>query len=152
MRILFSSNGILLIPGLVSHSYCCRSLVSDCQLTFEPFVGSIALTYFSSLPSPNKSVILFNAVFATGWGPIPWLFPPEILGEFILSFHKIEVSVRGESNLRFFHSLGLRFRAKGTSASTATNWLFNFIVGEITPVLQQSIKWRRECQPRQSRL
>jgi hypothetical protein len=36
----------------------------------------------------------------------------------------------------------LAVRAKGVSLSTATNWLFNFIVGEGTPVLQDAITWR----------
>ncbi|UZJ54210.1 hypothetical protein CBS101457_003530 [Exobasidium rhododendri] len=61
-------------------------------------------------------VIIFNAAFGASWGPIPWLYPPEIMP--------------------------LAFRAKGTSFSTATNWLFNWIVGEATPVLQDLIKWR----------
>jgi hypothetical protein len=36
----------------------------------------------------------------------------------------------------------LTFRAKGVSMSTATNWAFNFLVGEMTPILQDVIEWR----------
>jgi hypothetical protein len=36
----------------------------------------------------------------------------------------------------------LTFRAKGVSMSTATNWAFNFLVGEMTPILQEIIEWR----------
>jgi len=61
-------------------------------------------------------VIIYNAAFGYSWGPIPWLYPPEIMP--------------------------LTIRAKGVSLSTATNWLFNFIVGESTPVLQDAISWR----------
>ncbi|KAF9015490.1 general substrate transporter [Cyathus striatus] len=61
-------------------------------------------------------VIIFNAAFGFSWGPIPWLYPPEIMP--------------------------LTFRAKGVSLSTATNWAFNWIVGEITPYLQELIEWR----------
>lgn len=36
----------------------------------------------------------------------------------------------------------LSIRAKGVSLSTATNWAFNYVVGELTPVLQEAIQWR----------
>ncbi|KAG5727278.1 Sugar transporter STL1 [Termitomyces sp. T112] len=61
-------------------------------------------------------VIIFNAAFGYSWGPVPWLYPPEIMP--------------------------LSVRAKGVSLSTATNWLFNFIVGELTPYLQETMGWR----------
>ncbi|MCJ1415389.1 hypothetical protein MMC32_001721 [Xylographa parallela] len=61
-------------------------------------------------------VMVYNAAFGASWGPIPWLYPPEILP--------------------------LSIRAKGASLSTATNWAFNWLVGEVTPILQDLIKWR----------
>ncbi|KAL0940639.1 hexose transporter [Colletotrichum truncatum] len=61
-------------------------------------------------------VMIYNAAFGYSWGPIPWLYPPEILP--------------------------LSIRSKGASLSTATNWAFNWLVGEMTPVLQEVIKWR----------
>lgn len=61
-------------------------------------------------------VMIYNAAFGYSWGPIPWLYPPEILP--------------------------LSIRAKGASLSTATNWAFNWLVGEMTPILQELIKWR----------
>lgn len=61
-------------------------------------------------------VMIYNAAFGFSWGPIPWLYPPEILP--------------------------LSIRAKGASLSTATNWAFNWLVGELTPILQKTIKWR----------
>ena len=36
----------------------------------------------------------------------------------------------------------LTIRAKGVSLSTATNWAFNYLVGAMTPVLQEVIGWR----------
>jgi hypothetical protein len=61
-------------------------------------------------------VMIYNAAFGASWGPIPWLYPPEILP--------------------------LSIRAKGASLSTATNWAFNWLVGELTPILQEHIQWR----------
>ncbi|GAA99374.1 uncharacterized protein L969DRAFT_102739 [Mixia osmundae IAM 14324] len=61
-------------------------------------------------------VIIYNACFGASWGPIPWLYPAEIMP--------------------------LAFRVKGVSISTATNWVFNFVVGEATPILQDAIRWR----------
>ena len=61
-------------------------------------------------------VMIYNAAFGYSWGPIPWLYPPEILP--------------------------LSIRAKGASLSTASNWAFNWLVGEMTPILQKVITWR----------
>ncbi|GAM82251.1 hypothetical protein ANO11243_002300 [Dothideomycetidae sp. 11243] len=61
-------------------------------------------------------VMIYNGAFGASWGPIPWLYPPEILP--------------------------LSIRAKGASLSTAANWAFNWLVGELTPILQEVITWR----------
>lgn len=80
----------------------------------------IAYVSYLKIPStPNMVVILviiYNAAFGYSWGPIPWLYPPEILP--------------------------LKIRSKGASLSTATNWACNWLVGEMTPILEHSIKWR----------
>lgn len=60
-------------------------------------------------------VIIYNAAFGFSWGPIGFLIPPEVYP--------------------------LAVRSKGVSLSTATNWLANYIVGQLTPILQQSIGW-----------
>lgn len=81
-----------------------------------------AISYFLYLDTPwTPSVVVgmvmvYNAAFGYSWGPIPWLYPPEILP--------------------------LKIRSKGASLSTATNWAFNFLVGEMTPILQELIHWR----------
>jgi len=80
------------------------------------------ISYFMFLNIPSTPVMvvimvmIYNAAFGYSWGPIPWLYPPEILP--------------------------LKIRSKGASLSTATNWAFNWLVGELTPILQEWIKWR----------
>lgn len=61
-------------------------------------------------------VIIFNAFFGFSWGPIPWLYPVEIAP--------------------------LSARSAMASASTATNWFCNWLVGILTPILQEKISWR----------
>jgi hypothetical protein len=85
-------------------------------------ISLTAISYFIFLQAswtPNMVVtfvMIYNAAFGYSWGPIPWLYPPEILP--------------------------LSIRAKGASLSTATNWAFNWLVGELTPILQEHIQWR----------
>ncbi|CAK7267376.1 Ribulose bisphosphate carboxylase large chain [Sporothrix epigloea] len=80
------------------------------------------ISYFIFLDLPTTRiyvvafVMIYNAAFGYSWGPIPWLYPPEILP--------------------------LSIRSKGASLSTATNWAFNWLVGEMTPILQEWIAWR----------
>ncbi|KAF8521508.1 general substrate transporter [Gautieria morchelliformis] len=85
-------------------------------------IALVATGYWMNLDvpaTPNAVVIcvvIFNAAFGYSWGPLPWLYPPEIMP--------------------------LAHRAKGVSLSTATNWFFNWLVGQVTPTLQSTIKWR----------
>lgn len=60
-------------------------------------------------------VIIYNAGFGYSWGPIGYLIPPEIYP--------------------------LSVRSKGVSLAVASNWLANYIVGQMTPILQESITW-----------
>ncbi|QDS76707.1 hypothetical protein FKW77_000866 [Venturia effusa] len=85
-------------------------------------VSLSAISYFIYLDihlTPTLVVVfvmIYNAAFGYSWGPIPWLYPPEILP--------------------------MSIRSKGASLSTATNWAFNWLVGEMTPILQEWIQWR----------
>ncbi|CAH6718448.1 hypothetical protein CLIB1444_01S06942 [[Candida] jaroonii] len=60
-------------------------------------------------------VFVFNAAFGMSWGPIPWMMN-EVLPNSV--------------------------RSKGAALSTATNWFFNFVVGEMTPILLDVIRWK----------
>lgn len=59
---------------------------------------------------------LYYVFFGIGMQGVPWLYPTEI------------------------NSLSMR--TKGAAIGTATNWIFNFMVVEITPIGIQNLKWK----------
>ncbi|KAF3009495.1 hypothetical protein E8E13_003424 [Curvularia kusanoi] len=59
---------------------------------------------------------LYYVFFGIGWQGVPWLYPTEI------------------------NSMAMR--TKGAALGTATNWIFNFMVVEITPPGIRSLGWR----------
>jgi sugar porter (SP) family MFS transporter len=60
-------------------------------------------------------ILIFMFCFGVGWSPVPWAMPAEV-----------------HSSAR---------RAKGVAITTCCNWLFNFIIGLITPPMIQNIRW-----------
>ncbi|KAI9445090.1 general substrate transporter [Lactarius indigo] len=98
-----------------------RSILMSGAVVMAIALGATGWFMYIDIPQTPKAVvvcvIIYNAFFGYRYlGPVPWLYPPEILP--------------------------LTVRAKGVSLSTATNWAFNFLVGEITPYLQEVITWR----------
>lgn len=69
---------------------------------------------------PAKVVIamsyLFVASFAPTWGPVSWVYPPELFP--------------------------LRVRGKAVSLVTSANWAFNFALGYFVPPSFENIKWK----------
>ncbi|KAL8671441.1 MAG: hypothetical protein Q9168_004070 [Polycauliona sp. 1 TL-2023] len=59
---------------------------------------------------------LYYIFFGIGWQGVPWLYPTEINS--------------------------LAYRTKGAALGTATNWICNFMVVEITPIGIQSLQWK----------
>ncbi|GFG17456.1 sugar transporter STL1 [Aspergillus lentulus] len=57
----------------------------------------------------------FIATFGTAWLPLPWLYPAEISP--------------------------IKTRAKANAISTCTNWLFNFLIVMVTPIMIRDIGW-----------
>ncbi|KAG2203486.1 hypothetical protein INT47_008213 [Mucor saturninus] len=60
-------------------------------------------------------IYIFICGFAVAWGPIPWVVCAEIFP--------------------------LRSRAKGMSVTTSSNWMNNFIIGLIVPVMLENITY-----------
>ncbi|KAI1912602.1 high affinity glucose transporter [Ophidiomyces ophidiicola] len=69
---------------------------------------------------PSKVIIacsyLFVASFAPTWGPVSWIYPPELFP--------------------------LRVRGKAVALCTSANWAFNFALGYFVPPAFVNIQWR----------
>jgi len=60
-------------------------------------------------------VLVFVVFFGATWGPVVWVYQSEIFP--------------------------LRYRAKGTSAATVSNWVWNAVVSKIAPLILASINY-----------
>jgi len=74
----------------------------------------------SIVGAPSKAVIactyLFVASFAPIWGPVSWIYPPELYP--------------------------LRVRGKAVALSTSANWAFNFALAYFVPPAFANIRWK----------
>ncbi|CAM1500395.1 Fc.00g095570.m01.CDS01 [Cosmosporella sp. VM-42] len=59
---------------------------------------------------------LYEAIFGSGWLAIPWLYPAEIMP--------------------------LRHRTYSAAIATAGDWIFNYMIVQITPIMIGNIRWR----------
>jgi len=68
-------------------------------------------------PAKGAAVGLFTyiASFGATWLPLPWLYPAEVSP--------------------------IKTRAKANAVSTCSNWLFNFLIVMITPIMTSHIPW-----------
>lgn len=85
-------------------------------ITMVVLAGLYDLARAGNQPAQVVSVLmvfLYLAFFAVGWLPVPWLYPAEITP--------------------------LRIRAPANAISTASNWLFNFLVVMITGPMFASV-------------
>ncbi|RHZ43103.1 uncharacterized protein CDV56_100780 [Aspergillus thermomutatus] len=83
---------------------------------------SMVLTFACLIPgtpsaAKGAAVGLFTyiASFGATWLPLPWLYPAEISP--------------------------IKTRAKANAISTCTNWLFNFLIVMVTPIMISNISW-----------
>jgi len=85
-------------------------------------MSAMAITFICLIPGTQAAakgaavgLFLYIASFGATWLPLPWLYPAEVNP--------------------------LRTRGKANAVSTITNWLFNFVVVMITPVMIDRIGW-----------
>ncbi|KAI9746627.1 MAG: hypothetical protein M1818_000341 [Claussenomyces sp. TS43310] len=83
---------------------------------------SMVLTFACLIPGTTSSakgsavgLFTYIAFFGATWLPLPWLYPAEINP--------------------------LRTRARANAVSTISNWLFNFVIVMVTPVMISGIGW-----------
>ncbi|KAL2868955.1 putative MFS monosaccharide transporter [Aspergillus lucknowensis] len=84
--------------------------------------AAMVITFGCLIPGDEQSskgavfgLFLYMAAFGAAWLPLPWLYPAELSP--------------------------VRTRAKANAISTCNNWLFNFTVVMITPVMVANIGW-----------
>ncbi|KAI8333275.1 general substrate transporter [Choanephora cucurbitarum] len=88
------------------------------KVTFDEATGKHGVDMSGNINASYFCIVMiyfFVAGFAYSWGPVGWIYPAEIYP--------------------------LSVRAKGTSITTSANWLFNFVISEICPVMLASITW-----------
>ncbi|KAK9388468.1 hypothetical protein V1515DRAFT_596938 [Lipomyces mesembrius] len=100
---------LLLIGGLLMH-YGEPNPVVD-----QPYTW-IVVGHPAATRAILASAYLAVATFALSWGPVSWMYPPEIVP--------------------------LRIRAKSVALGTASNWASNYALGFAVPPLLRSIQWR----------
>jgi sugar porter (SP) family MFS transporter len=69
----------------------------------------------SAAKGAGVGLFTYIAFFGATWLPLPWLYPAEINP--------------------------LRTRARANAVSTCSNWLFNFLIVMVTPVMIANISW-----------
>ncbi|PHH78398.1 hypothetical protein CDD83_3980 [Cordyceps sp. RAO-2017] len=101
---MLANAGILAVYGEIVPGGVDKVPAQSMRLTGAPAKGLIACTY------------LFVASYAPTWGPVSWIYPPELFP--------------------------LRLRGKGVALSTSGNWAFNTALGLFVPTALANIKWR----------
>ncbi|KAI7858087.1 sugar transporter, partial [Circinella umbellata] len=89
-------------------------LIAGCLLKVYPFVED-GDNNTQAQYGAVAMMFIFSASFSFSWGPIGWIYPAEIFPT--------------------------RARAKGASLATASNYLFNFVIGQITPIMITNIAY-----------
>ncbi|CEJ58099.1 Putative Glucose transporter [Penicillium brasilianum] len=104
MTWMYANGGIMATYGEVVIGGIDGVPEASMRLSGAPAKGLIACTY------------LFVASYAPTWGPVSWVYPPELYP--------------------------LRVRGKAVAMATSANWAFNTALGLFTPVAFTNIRWQ----------
>ena len=110
----------LLITVLIRYSLN-DAYTADQQKQF----GSASIAFF----------FLYYVFFGIGWQGVPWLYPVEI--------NSLSMRTKGAAIGKYcLNRCSCRPSLAESCAGTATNWIFNFMVVEITPIGIATLSWR----------
>lgn len=104
MTWMFANAGIMASRGTVVPGGVHNVAAESMRLSGAPAKGLIACTY------------LFVASYAPTWGPVSWVYPPELYP--------------------------LRVRGKAVALATSANWAFNTALGAFVPPAFATIRWQ----------
>jgi len=102
--LLFINAGLLATYGTIPYPGQFPSAAESISITGPAAKAVIACTY------------LFVASYAPTWGPVSWIYPPELYP--------------------------LRVRGKAVALSTSSNWIFNFALAYFVPPAFENIRWK----------
>lgn len=135
----FSLNVIMTVPALLWLDVWGRRpplLIGSALMCVFLTVNAVLLAVFGRTPQPGEftsasesmaingapakaviaSTCLFVASYAPTWGPVSWVYPPELFP--------------------------LRLRGKAVALATSANWAFNFALAYFVPVAFENITWK----------
>ncbi|KAL2848603.1 general substrate transporter [Aspergillus pseudodeflectus] len=94
-----------LVYGALACAICflCAGIL---QKDITPARAKASLTFF----------FLYEAIFAIGWLPVPWMYAPEIMP--------------------------LRHRTHSAALAAASDWIFNYLIVQISPIAIENIRWK----------
>ncbi|KAI1007297.1 MFS glucose transporter mfs1 [Podosphaera aphanis] len=104
MSLHFINAGLFATYGKVPRPGQFPSASESTSIVGPPSKGVIACTY------------LFVAVYAPTWGPVSWIYPPELYP--------------------------LRVRSKAVALATSANWAFNFALAYFVPLAFEHMRWK----------
>ncbi|KAI7595491.1 putative MFS glucose transporter, partial [Hortaea werneckii] len=104
MTFMFANAGMMGATGEVVPNGIDNVKAQSMRVSGAPAKGLIACTY------------LFVASYAPTWGPVSWVYPPELYP--------------------------LRVRGKAVALATSSNWAFNTALGAFVPDAFANIKWQ----------